>query len=81
MLLEVTTGCKMLNYIRTALRTASVVIGTKLAVTWKCWRVRLTVSFSKDFTSHFRFPDLKRKWQPVWKSCVLFTSQRCTNKQ
>jgi len=37
MLLEVTTGCTTLNYVRTALRTSSVVTGTKLAVTLKCW--------------------------------------------
>jgi len=81
MLLEVTTGCKMLNYIRRALRTASGEIGTKLAVTGKCWRERLRVSFSKDFNSHFRFPDRREDESRFWKSCVLFTNQRCTNKQ
>jgi len=51
MLLEVTTGCKTLNYIRTALRTSSVVIGTKLA----------RVSFQRFSQISSLFPYLKRK--------------------
>jgi len=49
MLLEVTTGYKILNQIRTALRTSSLVTGTKLAVTWKCWYRKTGGNFFKIF--------------------------------
>jgi len=72
MLLEVTTGCKTLNYIRPALRTASVVIGTKLAVTWKCWNRKTEAIFFKRF--HQSVP-LKRKWEAVFeKLCFNYKS-------
>jgi hypothetical protein len=50
MLLEVTTGCKISNKISTALRTSSVVIGTKLEITVKFWERKTEIIFSKNFT-------------------------------
>ena len=71
MLLEVTTGCKTLNYIRTVLRTASVVIGTKLAVTWKCWNRKTEGIFSKGFTNQFPFPVPEEKMRAGLRNVVF----------
>jgi len=71
MLLEVTTGCKTLNCLRTALRTASVVIGTKLAVTWKCWNRKTEGIFFKGFHQSGPFPAPEEKMRASLRKVVF----------
>jgi len=71
MLLEVTTGCATLNYIRTALRTSSVVTGTKLAVTLSVGTERLGVIFFKVFPPSGPFPATEEEMRAGFRKVVF----------